>query len=80
MPDAPQWDGKIYRPVKYGEGFRWDTTDGAQRRAQIERRRRRAAQRRYEEERDRVEVKEPTLIGRIWEEIRYFIFPPGRRP
>jgi hypothetical protein len=27
-----------------------------------------------------VEVKEPTFIGRIWEEIRYFIFPPGRRP
>lgn len=67
MPDAPQWDGKLHRRAKAGEGFRWDTADGAQRRAQIERNRRRAAQRRYEEEPDRVEVKEPTLIGRIWE-------------
>ena len=61
MPDAPQWDGKIHRPAKLGEGFRWDTADGAQRRAQIERHRRRAAQTRHEEERDRVEVKEPTF-------------------
>ena len=80
MPDAPQWDGKIHRPAKAGEGFRWDTADGAQRRAQMERHRRRAAQKRYEEEQDRVEVKQPTLVGRIWEEIRYFIFPPDRRP
>jgi hypothetical protein len=76
MPDTPQWDGKIHKPAKPGEGFRWDTADGAQRRAEIERHRRRAAQRRYDEE----GVKEPSLIGRIWEEIRYFIFPPGRRP
>jgi hypothetical protein len=32
----------------------------------MERQRRRAAQKRYEEEQDRVEVKEPTLVGRIW--------------
>ena len=63
----PYWDGKIHRPAKAGEGFRWDTADGAQRREQIERHHRRAAQTRYEEERDRVEVKEPTFIGRIWE-------------
>jgi hypothetical protein len=44
MPDAPQRDGKIYRPANPGEGFRWDTADGAQRRAQIERHRGRAAQ------------------------------------
>jgi hypothetical protein len=51
MPDTPQWDGKIYRPAKPGEGFRWDTADGAQRRAQMARRRRSYAQRRLEEKR-----------------------------
>jgi hypothetical protein len=35
----------------------------------MERHRRRAAQRRYEEERDPVGVKKPTLIRRLWEEI-----------
>ena len=40
----PQWDGKIYRAAKPGEGFRWDTADGAQRRAQIARQRGRYAQ------------------------------------
>jgi hypothetical protein len=45
----PQWDGKIYRPAKPGEGFRWDTADGAQRRAQIARQRSRYAE--AEEER-----------------------------
>lgn len=37
-------DGKIYRPAKAGEGFRWDTADGAQRRVQIKARRRRYAE------------------------------------
>ena len=50
MADAPQWDGKIYRQAKPGEGFRWDTADGAQRRAQIERRRRRYSDARREAE------------------------------
>jgi hypothetical protein len=31
MPDAAQWDGKIHRRAKAGEGFRWGTADGAQR-------------------------------------------------
>jgi hypothetical protein len=53
MADAPQWDGKIYRPAKPGEGFRWDTADGAQRRAQIARQRRSYSQRWLEEERNR---------------------------
>jgi hypothetical protein len=80
MPDAPQWDGKIYRPAKPGEGFRWDTADGAQRRAQIARQRGRCAQRRLEEERDSAELaREPSFIRRVWEEIRDFIFLPGRR-
>jgi hypothetical protein len=76
----PQWDGKIYRAAKPGEGFRWDTADGTQRRAQIVRKRRRYAQRRLEEERDSPELaREPSFIGRVWEEIRHFIFLPGRR-
>ena len=29
--DPMKWDGKAYRPAKAGEGFRWDTADGAQR-------------------------------------------------
>ena len=41
MADAPQWDGKIYKQAKPGEGFRWDTADGAQRREQIGRQRKR---------------------------------------
>jgi hypothetical protein len=61
MPDAPQWDGKIHKPAKPGEGFRWDTADGAQRRAQIQRHRRRAAQRRYEE--DRIESKSKSRLS-----------------
>jgi hypothetical protein len=55
MPDAPKWDGKIHRPAKAGEGFRWDTADGAQRRAQIKRRRRRYAEARREAELERAE-------------------------
>jgi len=63
-----------------GEGFRWDTADGAQRRAQIARKRRRYAQRRLEEDRDSAELaREPSFIRRVWEEIRDFIFLPGRR-
>jgi hypothetical protein len=74
----PQWDGKIYRAAKLGEGFRWDTADGAQRRAQIARKRRRYAQRRLEEERDSAELaREPSFIRRAWEEIRDFIFLRG---
>jgi hypothetical protein len=73
----PQWDGKIYRAAKPGEGFRWDTADGTQRRAQIVRKRRRYAQRRLEEKRDSPELaREPSFIGRVWEEIRHFIFLP----
>jgi hypothetical protein len=80
MPDAPQWDGKIYRPAKPGEGFRWDTADGAQRRAQIARQRARYAQRWPEEEGDSAELnQEPSLVRRVWDEIRSFIFLPGRR-
>ena len=41
MADASPWDGKIYRPAKAGEGFRWGTADDAQRRAQSRERRRR---------------------------------------
>jgi hypothetical protein len=40
MADSPRWDGKIYKQAKPGEGFRWDTADGAQRREQIRRRQR----------------------------------------
>jgi hypothetical protein len=76
----PQWDGKIYRAAKPGEGFRWDTADGAQRRPQIARQRRRYAQRRLEEEWDSPELaREPAFIGRVWEEIRDLIFLRGRR-
>ena len=76
----PQGDGKIYRVAKLGEGFRWDTAEGAQRRAQIVRRRRRYAQRRLEEERNSPELaREQSFIRRVWEEIRDFIFLPGRR-
>ena len=57
MPDAPQWDGKIHRPAKAGEGFRWDTADGAQRRAQIQRRRGRYAGARREAELEAAEWK-----------------------
>jgi hypothetical protein len=55
MADAPQWDSKIYRPAKAGEGFRWGTADGAQRRAQIQKRRRRYAAARDEAEVEAVE-------------------------
>jgi hypothetical protein len=55
MADDPQWDGKIYRPAKPGEGFRWDTADGAQRRAQIRERRRRYAEARDADELDRLQ-------------------------
>ena len=41
---------KIHRPAKPGEGFRWDTADGAQRRAQIGERRRRYADARRDAE------------------------------
>jgi len=41
MADAPQWDGKVYKRAKPGEGFRWDSADGAQRREQIGRQRQR---------------------------------------
>jgi hypothetical protein len=76
----PQWDGKIYRAAKPGEGFRWDTADGAQWQAQIARQCRRYAERRLEEERDSAELaREPSFIRRVWEEIRHFIFLPGRR-
>ena len=71
---------KIYRAAKPGEGFRWDTVDGAQTRAQIAHQRRRYAQRRLEEERDSAELaREPSFIRRAWEEIRDFIFLPSRR-
>jgi hypothetical protein len=52
MAKYPQWDGKVYRAAKPGEGFRWDTADGAQRRAQIERQRRSYAQRRLDDKRE----------------------------
>jgi hypothetical protein len=78
-----KWDGKVYRPAKAGEGFRWDTADGAQRRAQNAGRRKKYAQMRAEEDRDGVERnpkwKEATLLARIWEEIRHILFPPTRR-
>ena len=62
----PQWDGEIYRAAKPCEGFRWDTADGAQRGAQIARKRRRYAQRRLEEERDSAELaREPSFIRRV---------------
>jgi hypothetical protein len=51
-------------------GFRWDTADGAQRRAQIARQRRRCAQKRLEEEPESAELaREPSFIRRVWEEI-----------
>ena len=50
--DPMKWDGKVYRPAKAGEGFRWDTADGAQRKAQNARRRKKYAQMRAEEDRD----------------------------
>jgi hypothetical protein len=82
MKDDPmKWDGKVYRPA--GEGFRWDTADGAQRKAQNARRRKKYAQMRAEEVRDgfvrNPKWQEPTLLARIWEEIRYILFPPRRR-
>jgi hypothetical protein len=79
--DPMKWDGKVYRPA--GEGFRWDTADGAQRKAQNARRRKKYAQMRAEEVRDgfvrNPKWQEPTLLARIWEEIRYILFPPRRR-
>jgi hypothetical protein len=66
-PETSSVGGKIYRAAKPGEGFRWDTADGAQRRAQIARQRRRYAQRRLEEERNSPELaREPSFIGRVW--------------
>ncbi|MDT7815488.1 MAG: hypothetical protein QOJ42_5404 [Acidobacteriaceae bacterium] len=74
---------KVYRPAKAGEGFRRDTADGAQRKAQNARRRKKYAQMRTEEDRDGFERspkwKKPTLLARIWEEIRHILFPPPRR-
>jgi hypothetical protein len=61
MSDAPQWDGKIYRPAKAGEGFRWGTADGAQRRAEIQKRRRR-----YAAARDEAEVEAVEWASRPW--------------
>ena len=81
--DPMKWDGKVYRPAKAGEGYGSDTADAAQRRAHAARRRKKYAQMRVEEERDGFERnpkwEEPTLLARIWEEIRYIIFPPRRR-
>src|ERR1700761_9029362 len=50
--DPMKWDGNVYRAAKAGEGFRWDTADGAQRKAQNARRRKKYAQMRAEEDRD----------------------------
>ena len=61
MPDAPQWDGKIHRPAKPGEGFRWDTADGAQRGAQIRERRAR-----YSEALRKAELEAAMLASRPW--------------
>jgi hypothetical protein len=61
MPDAPQWDGKIHRPAKAGEGFRWGTADGAQRRAQIQKRRRR-----YAAARDEAALEATEWANRPW--------------
>jgi hypothetical protein len=61
MPDAPQWDGKIFRPAKAGKGFRWETADGAQRRAQIRKRRAR-----YSEARHEAEFEDAMLATRPW--------------
>jgi hypothetical protein len=80
MSKPPRWDGKVYRQAKAGEGYRNDTADAALRRAHAARRRKKYAQMRAEEERDGFERKpkwrEPTLLARIWEEIRYILFPP----
>jgi hypothetical protein len=71
--DPMKWDGKVYRAAKAGEGFRWDTADG----------RKKYAQMRAEEDRDgfvrNPKWQEPKLLARIWEEIRYVLFPPRRR-
>jgi hypothetical protein len=63
--------------VKASAGTRLMVLKG---RAQIARQRRRHARRRLEEERDSAELaREPSFIPRVWEEIRDFIFLPGRR-
>ena len=81
MKDDPmKWDGKVYRPA--GEGFRWDTADGAQRKAQNARRRKKYAQMRAEEVRDgfvrNPKWQEPTLWHASGKRSAN-LFPPRRR-
>jgi hypothetical protein len=78
-----KWDGKIYRPAKAGRASVGILRTVLNEKPRTPRRRKKYAQMRTEKDRGGFERnpkwEKPTLLVRIWDEIRHILFPPPRR-